>query len=116
MTKLQLNIANLKRLLDLNNHMQITDDLIDKISGLCKLEFQGAERENLKHEFKRMLDFVAQLQEVDTSGVEPLIHITEEVNQTRVDEPRGRVPQQEALKNAPKQDGTYFRVPKVIDR
>ena len=103
-------------MLDLTRSMQITDELIDKISALCKLEFQGAERENLKHEFKRMLDFVAQLQEVDTKGVEPLIHITEEVNQLRKDAPRGSVPQQAALSNAPKQDGTYFRVPKVINR
>lgn len=96
--------------------MEITDELIDKISALCKLEFQGAERETLRHEFKRMLDFVDQLQAVNTEGVEPLIHMTEEVNILRDDRPEGQVDRSLALKNAPKEDGNYFRVPKVIDR
>lgn len=92
--------------------MDINDGLIDKLSDLAKLEFEGEDREQIKHDLGRMLDFVNQLSEVDTEGVEPLVHMTQEVNRLRMDEPKDAVSAQEALKNAPKADSDYFRVPK----
>ena len=94
--------------------MHITDELLKKIAKLAKLKLDGEERENLKQDFQKMLDFVDKLQEVDTEGIEPLIHITEEFNHLREDEPESPLPKEEVLKNAPNQDGTYFRVPKVL--
>ena len=49
-------------------------------------------------------------------GVEPLIYMTEEVNRLRDDEPKVTLTQEEALKNAPKKDSDYFRIPKVLDK
>ena len=96
--------------------MQITNELLDKIAALSKLEFSGDERESVRHEFQRMLDFIDQLQAVDTTGIEPLIHITQEVNHLREDKVEGTLKREDALKNAPQQDGSYFRVPKVLDK
>ncbi|RMG19963.1 MAG: Asp-tRNA(Asn)/Glu-tRNA(Gln) amidotransferase subunit GatC [Bacteroidetes bacterium] len=94
--------------------MQITDELLNKVAALCKLEFPGETREQLRRDFQRMLDFVDLLQEVDTEGVAPLVHMTESVNCTREDQPSGTLSREAALKNAPQKDERYFRVPKVI--
>ena len=56
------------------------------------------------------------LNELDTSNVEPLIYMTEEKNVLRRDESRQEISHEDALKNAPKKDSDYFRVPKVIDQ
>jgi aspartyl-tRNA(Asn)/glutamyl-tRNA(Gln) amidotransferase subunit C len=96
--------------------MQITDELLDRITALAKLELSGEERNMLKGDFQQMLDFVDKLQEVETEGVEPLIHITEEVNRLREDEPSGALSREAGLAHAPDADGTYFRVPKVLDK
>lgn len=96
--------------------MEVTDALIDKLSSLCKLSFTGETREVIRHDLERMLDFVAQVQALDTQGVAPLIHLREEVNQLRPDVPGQPLGQTEALKNAPRHDSDYFRVPKVVSK
>ncbi|MEM6805259.1 MAG: Asp-tRNA(Asn)/Glu-tRNA(Gln) amidotransferase subunit GatC [Bacteroidota bacterium] len=96
--------------------MQITDELLDRIEGLSMLSFGPEEREKTKAGFQRMLDFVAKLQELDTAGVEPLIHMTDEVNQLIPDEPSEPLPQKLVLKNAPLSDEAHFHVPKVLKK
>ncbi len=96
--------------------MKITDELLDKIAHLSKLHLSGEERDELKEDFQRMLDFVDKLQEVDTTGVEPLIHMTDAVNRLREDKPQPPLSQEALLKNAPQSDGTHFMVPKVVKK
>lgn len=92
--------------------MEINDELIDKLGDLCKIEFSAEEREEMKNDLGRILGFVDKLKEVDMGEVEPLIHMTAELNRFREDEPSGEVSHEEALKNAPDADSDYFRVPK----
>ena len=87
---------------------------MNKIASLAKLEFNGEEKEAILKDMNKMLDFVGKLEEVDTEGVAPLIHITDEVNLLRADDAKTIITQKEALKNAPKKDSTYFKIPKVI--
>ena len=94
--------------------MQITDDLFDKLARLSKLKFSDEERVEIMNDFQHMLEFVDQLQEVDTEGVEPLIHMTEEVNHFRADAPSLEISQEESLRNAPEKNDSYFLVPKVV--
>jgi aspartyl-tRNA(Asn)/glutamyl-tRNA(Gln) amidotransferase subunit C len=96
--------------------MKITDELLDKMADLAKLELTGAEREAMKKDFQKMLDLVDKLQEVDTTGIEPLIHITQEKNRLRTDEAVLKLDREDVLRNAPNQDGQYFRVPKVVKK
>ncbi len=96
--------------------MKITDELLHKMAHLAKLEIPENEREALKKDFQKMLNFVDKLQEVDTRGVEPLIHITQEKNRLRKDEAILKLEREQVLKNAPDQDGQYFRVPKVVKK
>ena len=65
---------------------------------------------------ERMIEFVDKLSEVDTTNVEPLIFMSEEINCLREDEPKVTVTHEEALRNAPKKDSDYFRIPKVLDK
>lgn len=56
------------------------------------------------------------LREIDTKDVEPLIFMSDEVNRLREDIPQITVTHEEALRNAPKKDSDYFRIPKVLDK
>lgn len=96
--------------------MQINNELIEKIAHLARLEFDNEEKVKIEQDLNRILSFVETLNEVDTSAVEPLIYMTDEVNVTRKDEIKQDITHTEALKNAPKRDSDYFRVPKVIDK
>ncbi len=94
----------------------ITDDvLIDKLAKLSRLEFNDAEREGIRKDLDRMFAFVEQLNEVDTEGVEPLIHVNPEKNVFRTDEVSESLSQKQALQNAPHHDAYYFKVPKVVE-
>jgi aspartyl-tRNA(Asn)/glutamyl-tRNA(Gln) amidotransferase subunit C len=95
--------------------MNVDDKLIDKLSDLSKLEFNEAEKGEIKKDLTRMLDFVESLNEVNTDGIEPLIYVNPEVNVYRADEVTEQLSQKDALKNAPDHDSFYFKVPKVID-
>lgn len=61
-----------------------------------------------------MVAFVETLAQVDTSGVEPLMHIGQSANVLRADEVQGSISQEQALRNASKTDTAFFQVPKVI--
>ena len=94
--------------------MEVTNELVDKIAVLSRLQFEAEEKESIKNDLKRMLDFVGQLDEVDTEGVEPLIFMTDEYDTLRDDVADAAITQEDALKNAPKKDSDYFKVPKVM--
>ena len=96
--------------------MKITEELIDHIAHLARLEFQGEDKVSIKKDMERMIEFVDKLSEVDTTNVEPLIFMSEEINRLREDDPKVTVTHEEALKNAPKKDSDYFRIPKVLDK
>lgn len=94
--------------------MKIDDALIDRLSTLSKLSFEGDDRAQIKEDLQNMLDLCGKLEEIDTEGVEPLIHMTQEKNRLRPDTIDSAITQEEALKNAPSKDAYYFKVPKVI--
>jgi aspartyl-tRNA(Asn)/glutamyl-tRNA(Gln) amidotransferase subunit C len=95
--------------------MTIDERLISRLEQLARLELSAEETSRLTVDLNNILTMVEKLQELDTTGVEPLVYINEEVNVLREDEVKNQVSQAEALENAPKSDGTYFRVPKVVD-
>lgn len=96
--------------------MKIDHSTVDKLAELSKLEFEGAAKDAIINDLNRMVAFVDKLKEIDTEGVEPLIYMSDEVNVLREDVIRQEITQQDALKNAPKHDSDYFKVPKVIER
>lgn len=95
--------------------MQVDRDTVRKIAHLARLEFDPEAEAQLAHDMTEILDWVDQLNEVDTSGIEPLTSMTEELNHFRPDEVGPPLDRQQGLANAPKSDGEYFRVPKVLE-
>ena len=96
--------------------MQVDDALIDKLSRLAMLEFDPAERSAIKSDLEKMIGFVDKLKEIDTTGVEPLLHMSGAVNVLREDNPAGMLTQVQALQNAPLHNEQFFLVPKVIKK
>lgn len=96
--------------------MKIDNETVDKIAHLARLEFENEAKENIINDMNNMLSFIDKLNELDTSNVEPLVYMSDEVNILREDEVIHTISQQEGLKNAPKKDSDYFKVPKVIDK
>jgi aspartyl-tRNA(Asn)/glutamyl-tRNA(Gln) amidotransferase subunit C len=94
--------------------MEVNDALIDKLAHLSRLEFSGSEKQEIKNDLQRIIAFVEKLNELNLEGVEPLLHMSEEINVLREDEVKGSISREEALKNAPAHDGKFFKVPKVI--
>ena len=80
------------------------------------LEFDTGEREEIKADLEKMIGFVDELKELDTTGVEPLLHITGAVNVLREDLPDNMLTEEEALLNAPLHNNNFFLVPKVIKK
>jgi aspartyl-tRNA(Asn)/glutamyl-tRNA(Gln) amidotransferase subunit C len=96
--------------------MKINDDLVQHIAHLARLEFQGEDLKTIKGDMETIISFMDKLSELDTDEVEPLIFISDEVNVLREDVVEKTVTSEQALKNAPKKDSDYFRIPKVLDK
>ena len=96
--------------------MEVTDQLVDKLAHLSRLSFNDTEKVEIKKDLQSMIAFVEKLNELDTTGVEPLLHMGDAVNVLRTDEVKGSISREEALLNAPIKDGQFFKVPKVIKK
>lgn len=96
--------------------MKITKEIVDHIAHLSKLEFVGDQRQAIIADMQNIISFMDKLSEVPTDNVEPLIFMSNEVNRLRDDVPEQTITQDQALRNAPKRDSDYFRIPKVLDK
>jgi aspartyl-tRNA(Asn)/glutamyl-tRNA(Gln) amidotransferase subunit C len=96
--------------------MEVTDALVDNLANLSRLSFTETEKAEIKGDLQRMIAFVEKLQEVDTTGIAPLLHMTDAINVYREDTVKGSIAREDAMKNAPETDGTFFKVPKVIKK
>lgn len=96
--------------------MKITDKKIDELAHLARLNFQDEDKEHIKADLERIIDFCDQLKEVDTEGVEPLVYMSDTHNVLRNDEVKEHLSKEDVLRNAPSKDSDYFKVPKVIKK
>jgi aspartyl-tRNA(Asn)/glutamyl-tRNA(Gln) amidotransferase subunit C len=96
--------------------MEVNDLLIDNLAKLSHLSFNEQEKKEIRADLQEMISFIEKLKEVNTDGVAPLLHMSSNVNMLREDVVQGSVSRDEALKNAPETDGTFFKVPKVIKK
>jgi aspartyl-tRNA(Asn)/glutamyl-tRNA(Gln) amidotransferase subunit C len=96
--------------------MQIQEETIQHIAHLARLKFEGKDMEAIQKDLSNIVSFMDKLNELDTTGVEPLVFMSEEINVLREDVAQETITVQQALKNAPKKDSDYFRIPKVLDK
>ncbi|GAB3306457.1 Asp-tRNA(Asn)/Glu-tRNA(Gln) amidotransferase subunit GatC [Hymenobacter tenuis] len=85
------------------------------LAHLARLEFDDTKEQQMLGDLNKILDWVDQLRQLDTTDVEPLVHLSQEVNVMRPDEAHNSVSHQAGLSNAPRKDSDYFRVPKVLE-
>jgi aspartyl-tRNA(Asn)/glutamyl-tRNA(Gln) amidotransferase subunit C len=112
--------------------MKVTEKDVAYVADLANLELSADERTRMVRDLNSILDYIERLNELDTSNVEPMTQVLERYGSgesksstdrfayaTREDIPEGlrkSLSQEAALQNAPDSDGTFFRVPKVIER
>ena len=95
--------------------MSLTAAQVAHVAKLARLELSDADRERLARQLSAILDYVEQLKQVPTDGVEPLAHPLPLSNVFRPDDPAPSLPVAAALANAPDRQGDFFGVPAVLD-
>ena len=96
--------------------MEINDAMIEKLANLAKLKFDDTEKVQIKNDLQNMIGFIEKMNDLDTSNVEPLLHMTDNVNILREDIVIGSITNDEALQNAANTNAPFFIVPKVIKK
>lgn len=99
----------------------ITPEDVEHVAALASLALTPEEVDRLGRDLGSILGYVAELQQLDTTGVAPLIHVSElfvsaAPAATRPDEPMPSLQRAAVMETAPATDGAFFKVPKVIER
>jgi aspartyl-tRNA(Asn)/glutamyl-tRNA(Gln) amidotransferase subunit C len=95
--------------------MSLTAQDVRWVAHLARLQLSDAELETMTRQLSKILDYVNQLQQVNTDGVEPLAHALDVHNVFRADEPAPSLPVDAALANAPDRRGDFYGVPAVLE-
>ena len=93
----------------------ISDETIEYVGSLARLELSGQGREQAKKDMGSMLDYIDKLGELDTEGVEPMSHVFPVNNVFREDVVTNGDMREEILKNAPEEKDGMFVVPRTFD-
>ena len=107
--------------------MKVTEKDVEYVAELANLELGNEEKLRLQRDLNAILGYIDMLNELDTSGIEPLAQVSERyatygegservTYAMRADENRPSLEREAAMKNAPETDGAHFKVPKVIER
>lgn len=95
--------------------MKIDHQTIDKMAHLARLNVQESEKAGIAESLDQILSWMEKLNELDTDEVEPLVHMSAEINSLRQDIPSDPINPEFALSNAPSSRDSFFVVPKVLD-
>ena len=87
---------------------------VEKVALLARLELSPAEFDALTPQLQHIVEYVESLNELDTNGVEPMAHARDMANVFAADTVRPSLPREQALANAPHQDGEFYLVPAVL--
>ncbi|MDO5425330.1 MAG: Asp-tRNA(Asn)/Glu-tRNA(Gln) amidotransferase subunit GatC [Eubacteriales bacterium] len=93
----------------------ISDETIEYVGILAKLELSAEEKEAAKKDMARMLDYIDKLNELDTTGVEPMSHVFLVTNVFREDVVTNGDEHEKTLANAPARKDSAFKVPKTVE-
>ena len=93
---------------------KLTEEQVRRVAQLARLKLRDDEVHTFTRQLGGILEFVAQLDELDTEDVEPLAHCLPVQNAWRPDEVKDSLSNDAALQNAPQRDGEFFAVPKVL--
>ena len=94
---------------------KITLEDVEYVAALAHLTLDDESKKRLVHEMGDILSYVDKLGELDTDDIEPMMHVLDLSNVFREDVVTDSLSREAALKNAPKTDGEYFLVPRILD-
>lgn len=95
---------------------KVDKSVVERLAKLSKLEFDEASKEAIVADLDRILGFVEKIDELDTTGVEPLIYMSEVQNVFREDQASSDLTKEQALEIAPLKDSDFIKVPKVLKK
>ncbi|MHB8482232.1 MAG: Asp-tRNA(Asn)/Glu-tRNA(Gln) amidotransferase subunit GatC [Nitrospiria bacterium] len=95
--------------------MKITKEQVGHVARLAKLNVSDEEKEKIALQMEQILTYVDQLNELNTSAVEPTSHSVLLENVFREDKVQASLPVEIALQNAPQQEKGFFKVPRIIE-
>jgi aspartyl-tRNA(Asn)/glutamyl-tRNA(Gln) amidotransferase subunit C len=95
--------------------VSLTIQEVQWVAHLARLQLTESELETMTRQFSAIVDYVDQLKQVNTDGVEPMAHALPLRNVFRDDEPSPSLPVADALANAPRRRGDFYSVPAVLD-
>jgi aspartyl-tRNA(Asn)/glutamyl-tRNA(Gln) amidotransferase subunit C len=99
--------------------MKLTGKEVEYVAALAHLELEPAELERMAQQLDAILEYVDQLNRLDTTNVEPMAQVLADTRpnpSVREDAVRPGLPREQALTAAPEANGTFFKVPKVIEK
>lgn len=105
--------------------VQVSLEDVERVAELANLDLEADEKPRMQRDLNAILGYVAQLNELDTAGVEPLAQVSElldagadagEGEALRVDARRPSLDRALVMEEAPETDGAFFKTPKVIER
>lgn len=94
--------------------MSVTRKDVEYIAELARLKFNDQELDSFTEDLNEVLTYIDKLNELNTDNIEPLSHPVEGSNAFREDIVKPSITTEDALKNAPDKDESFFKVPKVI--
>ena len=95
--------------------MKITAEEVERVAVLARLRLTEQEKAQLTRQLDDILEYMDQLNRLDTAGVEPFGHGLDEEALLREDAVINRPDPEALLANAPDRDGTFFKVPKILE-
>lgn len=95
--------------------MNITNQEVEKVAKLARLEISSAEKDTFAKQLSQILTHVEKLKQYDTKGIEPTATVLGQVNVFREDAVRPSLPVERALANAPEREADGFAVPNILE-
>jgi aspartyl-tRNA(Asn)/glutamyl-tRNA(Gln) amidotransferase subunit C len=97
--------------------MSVSEQDVERVAELASLELTSTEKSRMLRDLNSVLDYFAQLNELDTTAVPPMTQVAAATeSQARPDQVSPSLARERVLACAPDTDGTFFKVPKVIER
>lgn len=100
---------------------RVTVEDVERVAELAHLELAAEEKPRMVRDLNAILDYVAELNQIDTTGVAPLAQVTElmvagSASQSRPDALEPSIDRGQVMREAPESDGRFFKVPRVIEK
>ncbi|AOM78968.1 Asp-tRNA(Asn)/Glu-tRNA(Gln) amidotransferase subunit GatC [Pedobacter steynii] len=96
--------------------MTIDKQTIHKVADLARIAIEDKEVDTLMTDMNKILTFMEKLNELDTTGVAPLVYMNAEENVWREDQIKQEISVEDGLKNAARHNENFFMVPKIIEK